>query len=482
MTIIAGVTVDYRLSPRVITIPVSESSITVVDYQDTLLDIEDDEEGMLFPHLRNTSGGEALGGGTSVGFTMEMQNAVTAPAPRTTSTSSGTVTTGDVDGIVLIDSAATFQTDGVTAGANIVNFTDQSVSSVISVDSETQLTIYALGDGTDDQWDTSDVYKIWNIAQFEITGGNNVAVDTGGSSISPVRPTWGNQILRTSSSSATLQEQADIRYSSFQNGVWVDVINGTAGIIFPAGTPRQPVDNLTDAQTIADSRGFKVIYVMESLTIGAGPTHEDMLFIGRSPKTTTITIDAAADVTDCEYQDALVTGTLDGKCYLTACAVKNLLFISGHLERCILREGTITLDGTGIGMFNRCSSVSAADAGVDIPIIDFNGSGQTLALQGFDGSIRLKNKTGASDNVEINLAAGKVWIDSDVTAGILNIRGVGEVVDNSMGATVNTDGLLNPAVIADAVWDESSSDHVASGSTGKKLKDDLTRNHFIALK
>jgi hypothetical protein len=122
-------------------------------------------------------------------------------------------------------------------------------------------------------------------------------------------------------------------------------------------------------------------------------------------------------------------------------------------------------------MFNRCSSVSASNAGVDIPEIDFNGSGQTVALQGFDGSIRLKNKTGASDNVEINLAAGKVWIDSDVTAGIFNIRGVGEVVDNSVGATVNTDGLLNPAAIADKVWNETASEHETAGSMGKKLKD-----------
>ena len=44
-----------------------------------------------------------------------------------------------------------------------------------------------------------------------------------------------------------------------------------------------------------------------------------------------------------------------------------------------------------------------------------------------------------------------MWIDADVTAGILNVRGVGEVV-NLSSATVNTEGLLNPAAIAAATW------------------------------
>ena len=269
--------------------------------------------------------------------------------------------------------------------------------------------------------------------------------------------------------SALMNAQA-MQHSVYEDGgVWVDVNNGVAGTSFPVGTPLSPVDNLADAQTIADANGLRKIHVLASLTVAAGPDHTDMLWIGRSPKTTSITIDAGATVSDCEYQHALVLGTLNGNCFITACAVKNLDFISGHLERCVLREGTITLAGAGVGMINRCSSVDAFDAGVGIPEIDFNGAGQTVALQGFDGSIRLKNKSGP-ENVEINLAAGKVWIDADVTDGIFNIRGVGEVVDNSTGTTVvNTDGLVNKAAIADAVWDELAADHNTALTMGEAL-------------
>lgn len=209
MAIIPGVTVNWELSPRVITIPVAQTSVTVEDMQDTLLDLEDDEQGMLFPHLRNTSGGEDLGGGVSVGWTMELQNAVIAFAPRTTRAANGTATTADTAGTKLIDSAATFITSGVTAGATIINFTIQSVTTVISVDSETQLTHYALVDGTRNDWLVGDVYKVWNEIQTEIKGGNTVAVDGVGASISPIRPTFGTQVLKTSSSSATLKDQGE---------------------------------------------------------------------------------------------------------------------------------------------------------------------------------------------------------------------------------------------------------------------------------
>jgi len=269
MAIIPDVTVDFTLSPRVITIPASETSITVEDYQDTLLKIEESDEGMLWPHLRNTSGGEDLGGGTSVGWTMEMQNAVTAFAPRTTSISSGVITTGDTDGEILTDILATFQADGVLPGAHIVNFTDQSVSTVIKVNSEQQLICYPLGDGADNQWDVSDSYKIWNVEQCEITGGNNVAVDGAGSPISSTRPTWGTQILRTSSSSATTQELADIQYSSFQGKVWIDVSSSYSGTAFPVGTPRRPVNNIADAVSIANERGFFAFQIVGDITFGA---------------------------------------------------------------------------------------------------------------------------------------------------------------------------------------------------------------------
>jgi len=72
----------------------------------------------------------------------------------------GTVTTPDVAGEVLIDSAATFLSITVK-GDTVLNTTDGSDGIVLSVDSDVQLTLTgALENGSDNQWDASDGYDV----------------------------------------------------------------------------------------------------------------------------------------------------------------------------------------------------------------------------------------------------------------------------------------------------------------------------------
>ncbi len=75
----------------------------------------------------------------------------------------GTITgthTGSNNVIILTDSAATFVADGVQSGDVVTNITDGSRGKVVSVDSATQITLETLSGGTDDDFDTSDVYSI----------------------------------------------------------------------------------------------------------------------------------------------------------------------------------------------------------------------------------------------------------------------------------------------------------------------------------
>jgi hypothetical protein len=46
----------------------------------------------------------------------------------------------------------------------------------------------------------------------------------------------------------------------------------------------------------------------------------------------------------------LLTGTLTGNTYITQVALKNVTGLIGHFEQCVIREGTNTLGGAGIGM------------------------------------------------------------------------------------------------------------------------------------
>lgn len=276
----------------------------------------------------------------------------------------------------------------------------------------------------------------------------------------------------------------DIQYSSYSNGVWVDQTNGIPGTTFPIGTPRQPVNNLVDAQAIADANGFKDIHTLTHLTIGPDSVHLDMKFWGRSPKTTNIFIDEAANVFNCEYQNALVSGTLDGSSFITNCAVKNLVYLSGHLENCVIREGTIVLRGVGIAVMDGCSGIHALDPGQSYPVIDFNGSGSVLAMKGFNGEVKLINKTG-SDPASIDMNSGTIIIDDTVTGGPIKMRGIGAWVNRDTytgGATID-DQLIRAEDITyirqnlgTTVWSQEEKDNVLAYS--KKSSDNAEQTNL----
>ena len=331
---------------------------------------------------------------------------------------------------------------------------------------ETELHSFPLSGGSRDTWVVNDVYDIYPNVQCAITGGNLVAIDAVGAELSPVIQSPNVQVVRSSSSSATLQELGSIQYSSFNGGVTVDISNGVPGTAFPIGTPRDPVDNLTDAATIADSRGFTTFFINGDLTIGSSGDYEGLIFIGESTIRSEFTIESSANVLSCEFYNAKISGVLDGNCVLSECLIDDLDYFYGVLIRCILDPGTITLGGNNPGIFLDCWS---GQPGASLPTINCGGSGQSLSLQNYNGRVKITGKTGA-DVVNVALNAGEITIDSTVTGGTVNIDGVGSLIDNSTGTTtVNYEGLISPAIITKSVWSECLAPY-GSESVGWNMK------------
>ncbi len=237
MTTRTDVTVDYRASPRIAEIASPSADMSMQDWVDTLRKDEDAfSRGMGNPKLLDASGKEPLGGGVSVGITVAMQNLLISFQGRTTPAETGTVTTGSgapVAGTITFeDTAATFVTNGVARGSLVINFTDQSVADVISVDGETQLTTKVLVNGIGNTFDASDVYHVFNIIQVEVLGGNLTAVDDVDAELEPILPTAFTQVVRTLSSSATItdlaiiQADAELARKFQQNRLETDPVTG----------------------------------------------------------------------------------------------------------------------------------------------------------------------------------------------------------------------------------------------------------------
>jgi len=83
MTIRTDISVDWSQSPRLITVVAPSTSVSIQDLNDTLRNIEAQQEpGMQFSTLLTATGKQNLGSGLLVGVTLTLQNAQLAFAAR----------------------------------------------------------------------------------------------------------------------------------------------------------------------------------------------------------------------------------------------------------------------------------------------------------------------------------------------------------------------------------------------------------------
>lgn len=243
-----------------------------------------------------------------------------------------------------------------------------------------------------------------------------------------------------SNNSAGLTQMVEIQHSSFENGVWVDQLNGISGTTYPAGTPRAPVNNIADARTICEFRGFSTIYVIDDLILGTGDDVSRLMLIGKNAARTLIQIYPDADTHQTEIREAAVTGTLDGSSILRQCYVFDLGYVNGFIFNCQL-AGTITLGGVMPCSLMDCF---AAVNGVEI---DMAGSGHSLNASSCTGHITISNKTG-SDPCVMHISSATVTLAPSVINGAgIRISGLGEFNNLSSVEPDHVDMLS-----AESIW------------------------------
>lgn len=423
--------------------------------------------------LSEATGKDDLGGGVLVGITATGNRLQIAFQARTTPISTAVVTTGDSNGKNLIASGGSFQTDLVTRGKIVINYTDESMGSVLTVDGEGDLTIDGLTGGTDNQFDIGDSCKIYDVVQCEIDGGNWVSVDINGDPIDSILPTFGTQIVRTSSSSATLQELTAIQHSSFDGGITIDVANksgrAVSGTVFPIGTSEQPVDNILDAIAIADDVGLFKFFILGDITFTTGHNLVDYIVEGESQQKSLITVDSDASVVGAEFEECTLQGALDSNTSVKNSTILNLEFFEGFFHNCAF-EGTIILGGSNDTHLIDCRDATPGGGPLSMAVIDMGGSGRGLIVRNFAGGLKLINKIG-TEEISIGIGRGRVELDSTVTNGDILVRiGAGRLTDNSTGATVTSDlgalkeELLNGFVDTIRIIESQRGHHTGNGT------------------
>lgn len=234
-----------------------------------------------------------------------------------------------------------------------------------------------------------------------------------------------------------------IENMSFGGGVHIDIINGISGIAYPSGNEEYPSDNLSEAIAIANSRGFRKLFIRESMigvnALNNGTILNGFHIIGDSAVTVQVEIDATAICNNLTIKSCDVFGELDGGTHIVDCKVGNLTYVNGHIDHCGL-YGNIYLAGNEEAVLSDCYIIDQDFT----PIIDMGGSGQDLAMPNYSGIVNIQNLSESTDEIGVGLNAGMVILDSSVTAGTIIIGGVGLLYDYSTGtADVNDSGLVN---------------------------------------
>jgi hypothetical protein len=241
-----------------------------------------------------------------------------------------------------------------------------------------------------------------------------------------------NGVSIVTQNSAGLINVEQLNALTFQYGVHINS-TGEAGTTYPIGTPQRPVNNLTDGVAIiGEKRLPKRIYFHSDFTLdSATPSLSTYEFVGDSPTRTTLTIDTVAVVTNCKFLQSTVTGVLDGGSTLHECYVDNLTYVDGELYQClILQDSVIELSGIAIARILDCWCGGSTEA--NVPEIDLGGTGSELVVRGFDGCLKLTNKTG-NEPISIDLNSGMVILDTTINApgATCVVRGPGSVVNNA---------------------------------------------------
>ncbi len=308
--------------------------------------------------------------------------------------------------------------------------------------------------------------------QCTVSGGNIVATNVNGA----IYPTAFTQVLVTASSSATQSDLDAIQYSSYGNGISIDVNNGVSGTAYPIGNQEYPVDNLSDAIIIANNKGFKTLFIRESMTLDSGTDISDFTIIGRSHVKTIITIDTSALCEGITIKNANVTGVLDGGTHLVDCSVGSINYVNGHIHHCGL-YGNLLLGGNEKAVIENCFTVDQDSP----PEIDMGGSGQSVSLPNYSGLLTINNLSSASEEIGIGLSAGMVVLSNTITAGTVIVGGSGLLVDEqgtiirtsiwNGGVNVNVDGLVNTTTITNAVWESVEAEILKKMTYNKVVPD-----------
>jgi hypothetical protein len=239
-----------------------------------------------------------------------------------------------------------------------------------------------------------------------------------------------NYVSVNPSNSAGLTYSLEMQNQSFEGGhVSIDVDRGLSGTSYPRGTPSDPVNNFTDAETIAEMRKFYKFALEGTLELVGTEDIADTDWRGNTKIQSKLII-AGNDVSNCVFQLVNMEGSVSGECTINDSQIESLEGFQGTAENCYIVD-TLKLASITTGDVIKIIECKDASASPSTPVLDCNNTDTDICISAYWGSLLIKNYTNANGKIDINVGAGEIILDESCTFGTITIRGKAKVVDNT---------------------------------------------------
>jgi len=449
MSIRTDLSVNWEVSPRIITVAAPSTSITIQDLHDTCRDIEDNlPESMEFDKLIDSAGKEPLGGGSYVGITATLQNAKLAFEARPPSTFvSCTVTGGN---LVAVDASGNNMDPIQVTDYTQVTISQSSSPTIIQAPTD-YATLYML-EGLRGQ--NSSIGSVWYWNPKPGAGSDSNDGTTPANAVATFAHAQGLAsagagdvvfaLCTDSSGVITTSEQITISTAGLK-------LRGPGhSFQFTPSTDGSPTIDIT-----ADNVEVSGFYVT---TAAGGPDNG-----------ITVTGDAAY-IKDCWIQGATGNGidiSSSARSTVETCAIENC---KGN--------GINMGDYTTLSTVRQCIITGSGTVGTPTDGAYLTGSNTSDNI--FENNV-IYNNTSYGINIDTYVTRTGVRLHntfSGNSAGSTNNLGTATFIDT--GGAVTGDDITN---IVHGVWNEViSTGYTTTGSAAKILKDTKTKATLASLK
>lgn len=249
-----------------------------------------------------------------------------------------------------------------------------------------------------------------------------------------------------------------LRTTNYSGYISVNDTSPISGTAYPAGTVNSPVNNISDAALIAASTGIDTIHITGDYRFSSSVYISNLNIFGDGKQASTFTFDNGAITAYCSVEKAKLTGYVLGftgytDCYINNITSSGLVPSSAEviIKECII-QGQTSIPSNFTGKLDIIDSWGFT-TNENLPSLNMNGGNFDVNFRNFSGFFSLYSCSKDND-IRVYMSNGGVYLDSSVTSGSIILSGIGTLIDNSVGAIVDTTSLISQNTIAVAVNQE----------------------------